>query len=276
MQNLTVTIIQTPLHWESIDQNLEMFSIKLAQITEQTNLIVLPEMFTTGFSMNSEKLAEGMEGKSMQWIAEKAKEKNCVITGSLIIKENGYYYNRLIWMRSDGTYEAYDKRHLFRFANENDHYSAGEKRLIVDLNGWKICPLICYDLRFPVWSRNVDLIPQLPHLKTKEEEQRRSAYDCLLYIANWPEPRRTAWQTLLQARAHENQCYVIGVNRIGKDGNGISYSGDSAVIDAKGNVISKTKTCEESIETVELNWRKLEDFRKKFPVGLDADEFELK
>lgn len=186
------------------------------------------------------------------------RKKKCVITGSFIVLENGEYHNRLLWVRPEGTYETYDKRHLFRFAGEDKYYAVGQKKLIVEHKGWKICPLICFDLRFPVWSRNVN-----------------QEYDCLIYIANWPEVRDKAWSTLLEARAHENQCYVVGVNRIGEDGNGISHSGNSVVIEAKGNIINKIQPNEEDIETVTLSWGELNDFRERFPIAKDADEFKL-
>ena len=258
MQDLKVTIIQTALYWESIDENLEMFGQKTSQIEDETDLIVLPEMFNTAFTMSSEKLAEEMDGKTMQWMKNAAKAKNCVVVGSLIINENGNYYNRLIWMRTDGSYETYDKRHLFRMMDEHKYFSGGDRRIVVELNGWRICPLVCYDLRFPVWCRN------------------KGDYDCLIYIANWPEARRNAWNTLLLARAIENQVYVIGVNRIGKDGNEIAFSGDSVVIDPKGQIISQTQSYQENIETVSLSYEELEDFRKKFPVDLDGDEFVIR
>lgn len=257
--NLKVTIVQSQLYWEDIDKNLEMFSQKLEQIQEETDLVVLPEMFSTGFSMNSEKLAESMEGKAVNWMIEKARSKNFVVTGSLIIKEDGKYYNRLIWAQPDGNIQTYDKRHLFRMANENDFFSSGKQKLIVELKGWKICPLICYDLRFPVWSRN-----------------QNQQYDCLIYVANWPEARKEPWTKLLQARAIENQVYVIGINRVGQDGKAINYSGSSAIIDPKGNDISQITEYEESIQTFELDKQDLEDFREKFPVTMDADDFEIK
>lgn len=256
--NLKVTIIQTELFWEEVDKNLSMFSQKIAQINEQTDLIILPEMFTTGFSMESEKLSETMEGKTVAWMKEAAKTADAVITGSLIIEENGKYYNRLIWAQPDGKIFTYDKRHLFRMANENEHFSAGLRRLIIDYKGWKICPLICYDLRFPVWSRN-----------------QKQEYDCLIYVANWPEARKEPWTKLLQARAIENQVYVVGVNRVGIDGKGISYTGNSALINPKGNDISQIAEHKESIHTFELGKQELEDFRAKFPVFMDADEFEI-
>ncbi|MCB0408718.1 MAG: amidohydrolase [Flavobacteriales bacterium] len=257
--NLKVTIIQSQLFWEDIDKNLEMFSQKLEQIQEATDLVVLPEMFSTGFSMNSEKLAESMEGKAVKWMKENAKGKNFVVTGSLIIKEEGKYYNRLIWAQPDGKIQTYDKRHLFRMANENHFFSSGKQKLIVELKGWKICPLICYDLRFPVWSRN-----------------QNQQYDCLIYVANWPEARKAPWTKLLQARAIENQVYVIGVNRVGQDGKEINYSGNSAIIDPKGDDISQITEHMESIQTFELDKQDLEDFREKFPVAMDADDFEIK
>jgi len=273
MNNLKITIIQSNLHWENRAENLKMFSEKIAAVKEQTDLIVLPEMLTTGFSMEAKKLFDSMQGETMQWMKVESKKKNCVITGSFICEEENNYYNRLIWMRPDGSYECYDKRHLFRMAEEDKHYTAGKNKLIVELNGWKICPLVCYDLRFPVWSRN--------RLGVRSEELGAMSglsspdYDLLIYVANWPERRAHPWKTLLLARAIENQCYVIGVNRVGEDGNQIAYSGDSAVINAKGEIICKTKAHEESIETVELNYDELADFRKQFPVFLDVDDFKL-
>jgi predicted amidohydrolase len=260
MSDLKITIIQTELHWENISRNLEMFSKKISSIREATDLIILPEMFTTGFTMNAKTCAEELAGKTFDWLRSTAKEKNCVITGSVIIREDEKFYNRLIWMKPDGTYQQYDKRHLFRLAGEEKTYSPGTKKIITEINGWKICPLICYDLRFPVWSR-----------RTGKED-----YDLLLYAANWPDRRVHAWRQLLIARAIENQCYVAGVNRIGNDGNDIHHSGYSAVIDFKGEQLSKTKPNEESVETVSLNKTSMLDFRKHFPFADDADSFELR
>lgn len=259
MNNLKVTIIQSNLHWENKAANLKMFSEKLAAISDATDLIVLPEMFTTGFSMQPEKFSESMHGTTVTWMKEKAKEKNCVITGSFICEEAGNYFNRLVWMRADGTCSTYDKRHLFSMANEHNHYTAGTKKIIEVVKGWKICPLICYDLRFPVWARNSN----------------SNAYDVLLYTANWPERRNHPWKTLLLARAIENQVYVIGVNRVGNDGNEIYHSGDSAVINPKGEMISKTDAHQECTETIELSYADLQEFRKQFPVMNDADKFQL-
>jgi omega-amidase len=269
MQNLKVTIIQSDLQWENIDKNLELFSKKISSINEKTDLVILPEMFSTGFTMNAKSCGEEMSGKTMEWLRLKANEKNCVITGSIIIRDNAAsplekavneaFYNRLIWMNPDGSFQQYDKRHLFRLADEQKTYSPGSKKIIPEINGWKICPLICYDLRFPVWSR-----------RTKAED-----YDLLLYVANWPERRIHAWRQLLVARAIENQCYVAGVNRIGNDGNEIHHPGYSAVIDFKGEQLSKTRPGEESIETISLDRESLLDFRKHFPFSDDADEFSI-
>ncbi len=263
MHNLKVTLVQTELHWENVDANLAMFTQKLSEIEKgSTDLIVLPEMFSTGFSMNAKTLAEKENGKTIQWMAQQANNKNAVITGSIIFEEDEKYYNRLIWMRPDGTFEYYNKRHLFSMGNEHLHYTAGTKKLITQLNGWKICPLVCYDLRFPVWSRNHFI---------KENDTPIGEYDLLLYIANWPERRNHPWKTLLLARAIENQCYVAGLNRIGADGNNIIHSGDSAIINAKGEIISTIPAHKNYISTIELNYNELINFRKEFPVGLDAD-----
>ena len=264
MQDLNITIIQTTLHWEDVDANLAHFSKKLDAIAGPTDLVVLPEMFTTGFAVERERVAEEHGGKGFQWMKEKAKEKNCVITGSIAIKEKGKLYNRLYWVEPDGNFMFYNKRHLFKMAGEHKHFTAGERKIIAGIKGWKICPLICYDLRFPVWSRN-----------TWNKETGEAEYDVLIYVANWPEVRSYPWKQLLIARAIENQCYVGGVNRIGADGNNFPHSGDSAVINPRGEVISKTKAHEDSIETITLETKYLEDFRKVFPVGSDADPFSL-
>lgn len=287
--NLKVSIIQSELHWENAEKNLDMFSEKIASIQEETDLIVLPEMFTTGFTMNSEALAETMEGKSVAWMKNQAKQKNSVVVGSLIIQEQVSplegrlrgvnYFNRLIWAQPDGVVYHYDKRHLFRMADEHSYFSAGNSRLIVELKGWKICPLICYDLRFPVWSRNHEFKVESSKLKVSNPSlsthHSTPLYDCLIYIANWPEARKEPWCKLLEARAIENQVYVVGVNRVGLDGKEISYSGNSAIIDPKGNPISNLKPHENGIQTITLNRKELEDFREKFPVALDGDDFEI-
>ena len=255
MTDLKVTIIQSNLHWEDKAANLKMFADKISVITESTDLIVLPEMFTTGFSMNPVLLAETMDGETVNWMQLHAAKKKCAITGSFICEENGKYYNRLVWATETGTCSIYDKRHLFSMGAEHEHYSNGNNKLIVTLKGWNIRPLICYDLRFPVWSRN-----------TKE-----NPYDLLLYVANWPERRQHPWKTLLLARAIENQSYVIGLNRVGNDVYDIHYSGDSAVINYKGEKISFSYPDAESIETITLKHSDLMAFRKEFPVLNDAD-----
>lgn len=265
MENLSVTLIQTNLHWEDRKSNLDHFEVKLSEITEKSDLIVLPEMFTTGFTMNPEKLAEEHEGEGLQWMKKKAAELKRVICGSIAVKDNGKYYNRFYWVRPDGSYEFYNKRHLFRMAGEDKHYTAGDKRVIVELKGWKINLQVCYDLRFPVFCRN----------KWNKEKNFEADYDAIIVVANWPEVRSYPWKTLLLARAIENQSYVVGVNRIGADGNNYNHSGDSAVINPRGEIISKTKPHEDIIETVELDWNYLAEFRKVFPVGMDADEYQL-
>lgn len=271
MKDLKVTIVQTSPAWEDSDANLAHFSKKLVSIEPlSTDLIVLPEMFTTGFTMNASKVAETMQGKTMEWLSKTAAQKKCVITGSIVIGEDGKYFNRLIWMRPDGTFEFYNKRHTFRMAEENMVYESGDKKLIVELAGWKICPMVCYDLRFPVWSRQPHSDSYRNHRGALNEN-----YDCLIYVASWPDKRIYAWRQLLIARAIENQAYVVGVNRIGKDGLDIEYSGYSVVLNPKGEPISSTKPNAESIETVTLSYAELENFRNEFPVGLDADKFTI-
>ncbi len=258
MKDLKIALIQTSLIWENHEANLLLFEEQLSKVSE-ADLIVLPEMFTTGFSMEPARLAEKMEGKTIQWLTQKAKEKNAVITGSFIAEENGKYFNRLIWVRADGSFETYDKRHLFRMAGENNFYSEGKKKLIIELKGWKICPLICYDLRFPVWSRNAN-----------------HQYDVLLYTANWPAARSYAWKSLLIARAIENQSYVLGLNRVGVDGKNLEYSGDSSVIDFTGKYLIEASAAVDQIISYSLNYEALQNFRKAFPANLDADDFEIK
>jgi omega-amidase len=262
---MNVSIIQTSLHWEDPEKNRVHFQNKINEIQEPTDLIVLPEMFTTGFSMDPEKVAEEADGASLKWMQKNASLKNAVITGSVAVKENGNYYNRLYWVYPSGNFSFYNKRHLFRMANEDQHYKAGENKIIREIGKWKICPLVCYDLRFPVWSRN-------KWNRIKEEW----SYDVLIYVANWPEIRNYPWKQLLIARAIENQCYVVGVNRIGKDGNNYDHSGDSMVIDPKGNIISSVLAHEDKTETVFLDKKLLNEYRKVFPVGMDADDFEVK
>lgn len=265
MTDLRIATIQTPLHWEDVAANLRMFDELLAPIGE-VDLIVLPEMFSTGFSMAPARLAEGMDGTAVTWMRQMAAQKNAVITGSLMLytgeTTDRKYYNRLIWMRPDGSYETYDKKHLFSLSQEPKIYTAGAERLIVMLNGWRICPMICYDLRFPVWARNAI------------QEGREAMYDVLTYSANWPDRRALAWQTLLQARAIENQAYVIGVNRVGEDGTGFYYKGDTSVIDPLGNILYR-KDNEADIFIATLDYEELVKVRRQFQFLKDADPFQL-
>jgi predicted amidohydrolase len=254
--NLRVTMIQADLAWQDPATNRRNLAAHFRGLAGHTDLIVLPEMFTTGFSMAADSLAETMAGATVGWLREEAAAIGCAITGSLIVEENGRHYNRLVWATPDGNLAHYDKRHLFRMAREQEHYAAGRRRLVVELKGWRLCPLVCYDLRFPVWSRS------------------RGDYDVLLYVANWPARRRAAWSALLRARAIENVCYVVGVNRVGKDGNGASYSGDSIALDFLGQVLGGDRDGE-FVETVVLDRESLATFRRDFPVHLDADDFEL-
>lgn len=268
---MKLTLIQSKLFWEDRPKNLEHFTALIASIKEETDLIVLPEMFSSGFSMNPKLVAEPADGESVNWLKKMAAEKNAVITGSLAIEENGNYYNRLYWVHPSGDIKTYNKRHLFRMAKEDSFYKSGYQKIITQIKDWRICPLVCYDLRFPVWSRN-----KFTPTKNSDSKTGSWEYDVLIYVANWPEIRSYPWKQLLIARAIENQCYVVGLNRIGEDGNGFAHSGDSVVINPRGEVISKTKANEESIETISLDKTYLEEFRKLFPVGLDADEFNLK
>ncbi len=256
-ETLRVTLVQSTLHWENPEANRRHFDTLLAEVG-YADLILLPEMFSTGFSMDAARLHETMEGPSVQWIKKTAAASNAVVSGSLIIGEAGHYFNRLIWCTPEGEIHTYDKRHLFRMAGEEKIFTPGKERLLVTLHGWKICPLICYDLRFPVWSRNVE-----------------ENYDLLLYTANWPEVRRHPWKTLLTARAIENQCYVAGVNRVGPDGNGINHSGDSALLDPKGEIIEAPEPYNTECVTATLSYAALKEFREKFPVSRDADAFEI-
>jgi predicted amidohydrolase len=254
--HLRVTMVQTELAWQDPVANRHRLAAHFRGLMGHTDLVVLPEMFSTGFSMDTESLAEDMDGPTVGWMREEAAALGCVITGSLIVREQGRCYNRLVWARPDGTTGHYDKRHLFRIASEQDHYAPGAGRLVVELKGWRVCPMICYDLRFPVWSRS------------------RNDYDLLLYVANWPQRRAYAWSTLLRARAIENLSYVVGVNRIGKDGNGATYAGDSVAVDFLGRSLS-SEGGGDRVETVVLDLESLRSHRQSFPAHLDADRFEL-
>lgn len=253
MSNLTVTLLQSNPFWEQIDANLAMYEHQLTAVDADTDLIVLPEMFSTGFSMNASNLAESMNGKTVAWMKQKAIETNAALIGSLIIEENNHYYNRMVFVQPDGNLVAYDKKHLFAFAGEDKVYTAGKTHADIVLHQWHIRPFICYDLRFPIWTRNLNL-----------------AYDLAIFTANWPAPRASHWRTLLRARAIENQVYAIGVNRMGQDGNGLAYAGQSAVIAPTGEVIFEAAS-EQEVNTVTLDRNLLDQFRKEFPVWEDGD-----
>lgn len=258
---LSITLIQTDIVWENPQENLGRYERVIAALPKLQEIVLLPEMFATGFSMAPERLAERMDGASVNWMREMAAKHRIILAGSLIIEENGAYFNRLIWMQPDGTCYTYDKRHLFGYARENEHYTPGDTRLIVQVKGWRICPLVCYDLRFPVWARNAG-----------PSDDGRAPYDVLLYVANWPERRSLAWKTLLQARAIENQSYCIGLNRVGEDGKGIGYSGDSSVFGPLGEQLWQHSQ-EATVHTEVLEWERLRSAREQFPFLKDADRF---
>ena len=270
MSNLTITGIQTILHWEDAAANRSMFEEKIKSISDKTEIIILPETFSTGFSMKPKVLAETMDGETIKWMKRISSERKVVITGSVIIKEKENYHNRLIWMLPNGQHGIYDKRHLFAYAGEGDEFTPGTKRLIASVKGWKINLLVCYDLRFPVWARQTSP----PNSLSEGEGVSAPEYDVLIYVANWPERRNHAWKTLLQARAIENQCYVVGVNRVGHDGNNTYHSGDSMVVDPMGEVLY-TKAHEEDIFTMTLDKEKLDEVRIKLPFWKDGDNFTI-
>jgi omega-amidase len=261
MSSLKFSLIQTALFWEDKEANLSMFAEKINSIDQSTEIIVLPEMFTTGFTMQPEKFAETMDGPTIDWMRRWSFEKKAIITGSIIIEENEKYYNRLIWMLPNGQLGYYNKRHLFAFAGEDEKYKGGHERLIASVKGWKINLQICYDLRFPVWARQ-QLVDDI-----KE-------YDVILYVANWPEKRNHAWKTLLCARAIENQCFSIGVNRIGLDGKNIAHSGDSMVVGPLGEVLYHC-AYEEDIFHITLQKEEINNARTQFPFWKDADDFKI-
>jgi predicted amidohydrolase len=256
-KNLKTAIIQADLAWENIEKNLNLFSEKIDLIEEDVDLFVLPEMFSTGFSMNAENLAEPPRGPAFKWMQEIARKRNAAVTGSVIVKENNNFYNRLYFVFPDTTFKTYDKRHTFSLAREDQTYTAGNERLIVEYKGWKICPLICYDLRFPVWARNT------------------VHYDLLIYVANWPETRIKAWDILLQARAIENMTYCIGVNRTGFDGNKYRYSGHSAIYDCLGKPMFKNDREAEFSQVVILEKSHVVETREKLKFLQDRDRFSL-
>ena len=255
---LIVTSIQADLVWEDAAKNRANFENKITGLKEKTDLIVLPEMFTTGFAMQPENLAETMNGNTVSWMLKMAKENNSAICGSIIILEDEKYYNRFLFVTPSGEIHQYNKRHLFSLAGEHERYQNDNKQVIINYKDWKICPLVCYDLRFPVWSRNT------------------SNYDVLIYVANWPKPRITAWNTLLKARSIENMTYVIGVNRVGTDANGHEYTGNSIVLDELGTEMTSLAENTETYFTTTLSKEKLLTSRAKFNFLSDQDEFEIK
>lgn len=254
--NLDICMLQTDIVWENPTANLHLLDQQIDAIQTQAHIIVLPEMFNTGFSMQATQLAESMEGPTAQWMKQKAAQKRCIITGSLMIEEAGHYYNRLLWVLPNGQIAHYDKRHLFSYAGEDKHFSPGNKRLIAQVNGWKICMQICYDLRFPVWARNTD------------------EYDILLYVANWPMQRNEIWETLLKARAIENMCYVVGVNRVGTDGNGHQYIGNSSIYSPLGVLIEKADNITSCIAHSFVH-SMISESREQYPFLQDKDDFLL-
>jgi len=253
---LKITLIQYDIVWENTLENLNKIEKLLETQTSHSDLIVLPEMFNSGFSMNPAKIAETMQGEVVNWMVKTAAKLNSIIAGSVAIKENEQYYNRFFAVYPNGNIEKYDKRHLFRMSGEEKVYMAGDKQLIININGWRCALFICYDLRFPVWTRN------------------QNNYDLALFVANWPAARSDVWKTLLKARALENQSYVIGVNRIGKS-DGIEYNGNSLVYDYKGTIIGSLQEHKEGVIKVELSLKELNDFKEKFPAWMDADRFEI-
>ncbi|MBK6597232.1 MAG: amidohydrolase [Proteobacteria bacterium] len=255
---MRLALLQQPLIWEDREANFQAFAQALAPLRGKVDVAVLPEMFTTGFTMRPAGLAEHGAEHSMRWLRAQAQALDAAVTGSVVVEAAGQYFNRLLWVTPDGAVSSYDKRHLFRMAREHEYYTAGDRGLLVEWRGFKIAPLICYDLRFPVWSR------------------RRIGYDydLLLYVANWPAVRRYPWQQLLRARAIENLSYVAGVNRVGADGNGVSYAGDTAIVDFLGQPIAELADSA-GVVTATLDLVRQRQFRQKFPAHLDADRFRL-
>lgn len=256
MSTLNVTIVQADLLWHDAAGNRQQFTSTISDLQDETDLIVLPEMFTTGFSMDAPELAETMNGESVAWMKEMAAISNASVCGSVIITEDQQYFNRFISASPDGDLVCYDKRHLFRLADEQKHYAAGSELVTLEINGWRVRPMVCYDLRFPAWSRN------------------GNSYDLLLYVANWPDRRHQAWETLLRARAIENLSYVAGVNRTGNDGNDIPYKGGSSIIDYLGADLANLGD-REGTATAELDLEKLTEFRDRFAFHKDADNFTI-
>ena len=262
MNNLNIAYIQADLKWEDKKANLQHFNDLLKQVQVGTDLILLPETFTTAFPVDPKIFAEKEDGVTMRWLQQQARDKNAVICTTFPLEKDGHYYNSLVWMRPDGSYELYFKRHTFTMGGEDKLVERGQKQLIVELNGWRIRPMVCYDIRFPVWARN--------RYKDGQYE-----YDLAFYLANFPDSRMNVWHTLLQARAIENQAYWIGVNRVGEDANGLHYSGESQVINPRGLVISHAEPYQEVVLHCTLEAEPLLRFRTKFPLGPDWDKYEI-
>lgn len=255
--SLRISLVQSKLIWGNVEENLNNFTQLLAPLKEKTDLIVLPEMFTSGFLMEGKQEIAKKASESLGWMHDQAGELNAILLGSMIVEEDGQFYNRIYCVDGKNVLGSYDKRHLYRMGEEHLHFVQGQERIVFNIGKWRICPLVCYDLRFPVWSRN------------------NNDYDLLLFVANWPQTRTNIWDTLLRARAIENQSYVAGVNRIGTDGTGLGHAGGSVLIDAKGRIMAKCVDHQEEIITMELSLSKLTQFREKFPVHLDADSFQI-
>lgn len=262
MQDLTIALVQARLIWEDPGRNLQQFDHTLEQIGRTAQLVVLPEMFNTGFTMDTERNAETMDGPTVIWMKQKAKAFDCVLAGSILVKEKDRYYNRFVWMPPDGTPKSYDKRHRFTMAGEHKVMEAGKSTTIVTLKDWKINLQVCYDLRFPVWSKNT----------CREDTY---GYDVLVYVANWPEIRKQAYQRLLPARAIENMAYVVWVNRIGEDNNGKAHSGDSAIYDPEGNMLISAGSNVEQVVFYTLSSERLKKYRDKFNFGPDWDRYKI-
>lgn len=264
MQTLNISLVQGETRWQDAAANRDYYADLVRSAGAATDLIVLPETFLTGFTNATDVQSVPMDSADVTWLADLAREVDAVITGSLVIEEDGRHFNRMFWMRPDGQFDTYDKRHLFRMADEHSHYSPGGERLIVELNGWRVCPLVCYDLRFPVWSRN----------QPRDGATGGMDYDLLIYVANWPAARRHAWTTLLRARAIENMACCVGVNRIGSDGNGINYVGDSSAFDERGEALLEMAG-REQVASVSFDPQPMLDLRREFPAWMDADDFRL-
>ena len=262
-RDLRVSLVQGATRWHDAAANRVYYGGLVRPLRGQTDLVALPETFLSGFTNDTLGNAEAMDGEGLRWMRELAAEVDAVVTGSLVVREGERCVNRLVWMPPDGSHAQYDKRHLFRMAGEHERYAGGATRLVVELAGWRIRPLVCYDLRFPVWSRN-----------RYDRTAQAFDYDVLLYVANWPSARRTPWRTLLRARAIENWCYCAGVNRVGADGNDLHYAGDSVVADFAGEALVELGA-HEQVVTVALDARRLATHRERFPAWMDADDFSL-